>query len=382
MISGATIPYMRNVWLIACSFFFIFFGFGTAQLYLVVLFNDQGRGQLALLSLLLVYGAFLVASIFISKLVPLLGGLKRSLIVGASTYVLFVASVALATTSLLLIASVVVGIGAGLLWVSSTQITADSSTARNAGRNFGLQTATQNIGNIAGILTGGYLVHTLPISSMYLILSAVALAGLVLLSWVRPPREELEHRSFKTFFAFDKRMLALFPVLFGFSFLAGQAFTAMNVIIVALLGLGAIPLVIGIFRVSNIAGSLSIGTISDWFSRSLVIAFLIIVGLIGIVLFTTTRALAPLLIGVICIGVSLSALPPVCLAWMKERLHNEEYLHAFGIFYVYSNIGVVAAVISNLYLSPRASFIPVIVAFLLALPGILLFQSFTQKDRR
>lgn len=373
---------MRNIWLIACSFFFVFFGFSTAQQYLVVLFNDQGRGRIALISLFLLYAAFLITGIFVAKLVPILGGLKRSLVVGTFTYALFTASVALGNTPLLLIASVLVGVGAGLLWISSAQIIADSSPPRTAGRNFALQTASQNAGSIAGILAGGYLVRVLPLSSMYLILACVVLVGLALLLCLRPAREEAEHRPFKAFFAFDKRMLVLFPLFFGFNFLSGQSFTAMNIVIVSFFGLGAIPLITSIFRIGNIAGSLSMGAISDRFSKLAVIAFLILTGLAGIVVFTTTHTFSPLLTGVVLIGVSLSALGAVSLAWLKERLHSDEYLHAFGIVYVYSNIGVVAAIISNLYLSPGASFIPAAIALLFALPGILLFQSLTNKDRQ
>ena len=210
---------MRNVWLISCSFFLIFFGFGTAQQYLVVVFNGQGRGYLALTSLFLIYGAFTITGVFVAKLVPHLGGLKHSLLIGTCTYALFIASVALGNTPFLLLASVLGGIGAGLLWVSSAQVIADSSTTRTAGRNFALQTAFHNAGNIAGIVAGGYFVDALSTSGMYLALAAAVLIGLIVLLWVEPVREEVERRPFKVFFIFDRRMLALFPLFFGFNFL-------------------------------------------------------------------------------------------------------------------------------------------------------------------
>lgn len=369
---------MRNVWLISVAFFFIFFGFGTAQQYLVVLFNQDGRGQLALLSLLLLYSAFMITGVFVSKLVPFFGGLKRSLIIATFTYALFTASIAFNNAPFLLIASVVCGIGAGLLWTASTQIIADSS-ARRAGRNFALQTAFQNAGNVAGIFVGGYLVGAVSLSTMYLIFAAATLMGPALLLGLRPTREELEHRPFKPFFMFDLRMLALFPLIFGATYLAGQAITAMNVVIVASLGIGAIPFVTSIFRIGNIAGSLSIGAIADRLSKPFLIVVLIGMGLLGVLFFTKSTAEWPLITGTVLIGIALAALVPISLALLKERLHTEEYLYAFGIVYVYTNLGIVIAIISNIYLSSRESFIPGAIAFMLAIPGVFLFEFLTKK---
>ncbi|OGG71126.1 hypothetical protein A3F27_02170 [Candidatus Kaiserbacteria bacterium RIFCSPHIGHO2_12_FULL_53_13] len=370
---------MRNVILISLAFFFIFFGFGTAQQYLVILFNQQGRGHLALASLFLLYGAFLIAGIFISKLVPLLGGLKRSLMIGASTYALFVASVAFNNMPLLLIASVVIGIGAGLLWVCSGQIIADSSNERTAGRNLAFQIISQNGGNIAGIYTGAYLVRAFSLENMYLLLTASVLLGYIFLPWIRPAKEEVKEHVFKPYYAFDRRMLVLFPLLFSAYFLAAQTFTAMNVIIVTLLGVASVPLVISVLKVSNIIGSFSVGTISGWFSKAGTLSMLVLISLSGVYLFTQTYTLLPLIVGAILLGFSMSAIYPVCLSWLKERLPSEEYLYALGTFHVYTNIGVVSAITANLWLPSGTSFIPGVIALIFAIPGVLAFQTLTKK---
>lgn len=370
---------MRNVISVSLAFFFIFFGFGTAQQYLVILFNGQGRGHLALMSLFLIYGAFMIAGIFITKLVPRLGGLKRSLMIGAFTYALFVASVAFNSTPLLLAASVVIGIGAGLVWVCGAQIITNSSDERTTGRNLAFQIIAVNSGNIAGIYTGAYLVRTVSLENMYLALTASVLLAFLFLPWIRLAKEEVRERVFRAYYAFDRRMLVLFPLLFGSYFLAAQAFTAMNLIIVSLLGIASIPLVITVFKASNIAGSFSSGTISGWFSKAAVLTALVVIALSGIYFFTQTHALVPFLIGTVLIGFSVTAVYPVCLAWLKERLPSDEYLQALGIFHVYTNIGVVSAVTANMWLSSRSSFVPGVIALLLALPGIALFQSLTKK---
>ena len=370
---------MRNVWLISVAFFFIFGGFGTAQQYLVVLFKNAGQGDLALISLFILYGTFLLTGIFITKFVPILGGLKRSLIIGACTYALFTAAVALGNTPLLLIASALIGFGGGLLWVCSGQIISDSSDNRTAGRNFGFQIVGQNAGNIAGIYGGGYLVQSVPMPLMFSILALVVLCGIILLPFIRPTNEEVQEKVFKPLFAFDKRMLVLFPLLFGAYFLGGQAFVGMSFVVLAFLGIGAIPLMVAIFKIGSIAGSFSIGTISDRLAKNTTLASIVLVALAGVALFTMTSTLVPLLAGAIIIGFTFAAVYPVVLAWLKERLDPQEYLQALGIFHVYTNIGVVSALIANMYLSPRAGFVPGAIALVIALPGIFLFHRLTRR---
>ena len=75
----------------------------------------------------------------------------------------------------------------------------------------------------------------------------------------------------------------------------------------------------------------------------------------------------------------MAAIYPVCLAWQR-KLPAEEYFDALGIFHVYSNIGVLFAIVANLKLSAEASFIPGIIALLLALPGIVLFRNLSRKQ--
>ncbi|MCX6723534.1 MAG: hypothetical protein NT094_05775 [Candidatus Staskawiczbacteria bacterium] len=150
----------RNILFISIAFFFIFFGFGTAQQYLVILFSAQGRGGLALSSLFILYGSFLLTGIVVAKIIPWLGGLKKSLIFGSLTYFLFVASVAVNNMFFLYAASVLVGVGAGLLWVSSGQIITDSSGEHTVGRNLSFQMIGMYSGNILGIYSGSYVVNS------------------------------------------------------------------------------------------------------------------------------------------------------------------------------------------------------------------------------
>ncbi|MDO8482075.1 MAG: MFS transporter [bacterium] len=364
----------RNVVSISLAFFFIFFGFGTAQQYLVILFNNQGRGHLALVSLFLLYGVFLVTGIFISRLVPLLGGLKRSLILGAVTYVLFVASVAYDNTPILLIVSVVMGIGSASLWVCSEQIIADSSDKRNVGRNLAFQMIGLYSGNIAGIYAGGYMVNIFTHQNMYAFLVGTICIGVLILFWTRTIKEELNLHPFRPEHISNPRMILLFPLVFATYFLLAQAFAGINLLTVSLLGIGSIPLVVTIFKLSNIIGSFGSGALAGRFSKSILLISLTFVTLGGVLLFMNAYTLVPFLAATAIVGLTTASTYPVTLAWLKETLPSEEYMYSLGTFHVYSNLGVLAALGANLFLSAKASFVPGVLALLIALPCIYRFN--------
>lgn len=363
----------RNVWLIATSFFFVFFGFGTAQQYLIILFNQQGRGHLALISLVVLYTTFLITGIFVSKLIPWIGGLKRSLMIGASTYVFFVASVAVNSTPLLLFAAFLIGIGAGLLWVSSGQIIVDSADAADSGRNLALQSIGMYSGNIFGIYTGRFLATTVALSQMYMILAAATLMGLLFIFFIHPLKEEVRPRPFKPLFIFDRRMLAVFPIIFGAYFLLGQVFTAMNLIIVAILGIGAIPLFVTCIKLSNIAGSFGSGSLSKYMSKRLLLTILILIAILGTAVFTSAHALMPVLAGALLLGFSMAAMYPVTLSYLKETMPEDEFLYTLGTFHVYTNVGALSAIATNLLLPAGASFIPGTIALMIAIPILWMY---------
>lgn len=369
---------VRNVWLISIAFFFIFAGFNSAQQYLTVIFEQQGREDLALLSILVLYGTFMATGVFISKAIPLLGGLKRSLVIGAATYALFCASVAVSNAAVLLLASIVIGAGAGLIWVSSAQIIADSSEKNTAGRHFGFQATGQFGGMVLGLFLSSYLLQTVSVTVTYLILAACACIGVVLLTRVQPLREESPNRPFRPFFLFDARMLCLFPILAGSSYALLEMTTALNFVVIAALGAAALPIVISAARIGNMVGTLTAGTLSDRYSKKLILVILTLGGLASMGGALITDDFVFLLGSALLFGSSMSAAAPVVLAWLKESLPQHEYLDALGTVQVYNTLGAVAAAGANLALSYTASFVPGAIILVIALPCLALFHAKTR----
>lgn len=365
---------MRNTLLISIGFFVLFAGFASAQQYLLVIFEETGRGHLALFALMLLYGAFALSGLGAAKLISFLGGLKRSLIIGTFTYILFVASVALGNTSFILVCAVLMGVGATLVWVPSGQMIVESSSTHTRGRNLSFQTVGLYVGTSLGVWVGGFLYETASIYTMYLVLASLMLFSIPLFLLTKPVQEVVVLRPFRPQFFFDHRMLLLLPILAGAYFLQGQTFTAMNLIIVGVIGASALPLVIGIVRLSNMAGSLSSGALSDRINKGVVLAGVITVALIGTCIFTFAANLTVLIVGSLLLGFSMASFYPVCLSWLKEKMAEDEYLDALGVFHVYTNIGTLLAITTNLWLPAATSFMPAVIALLIGFPCIIAFH--------
>jgi len=368
----------RNVILISAVFFFVFAGFSAGQQYLTILFKRTGEEHLALVSLFLLYGTFLLAGTVVAKAIPLLGGLKRTLSLGACIYGLFIASIAFENTYLLLFSSVVMGFGGALLWVSSGKIIGDSSSNETAGRNFAYQVVAQNLGSIAGLMIGAHLLRTVSFENMYLTLAAIVAIGAILTLFVKPSQQEVHDRPFNFFFLRDRRMLTLFPLLFGTAFLAGQSFTAMNTVVVDILGIGSLALIIGVLKGGNILGSLVSGVVADAWSKMATLIITVALAFIGIVLFVATHSYFLIFTGAILMGIAMASVYPVCLALLKEHLKPEEYVYSLGVFHVYNNVGAIAAILTNMWLYGGFTFLPGVIALLFAVPGILLFPKMSR----
>ena len=363
------------MWLISLSFFFVFAGFNSAQQYLTVFFEREGHEQLALISLLILYTVFMATGIFISKVLPFFGTLKRALMIGAATYALFCLAVACNTPLVLLIASAVIGFGAGLMWVSSSYLIADTSSASMAGRNFAYQTVGQFGGMIAGMFVAAYLFELTSFVVAYIIFAIEIAIGIALMSGIRPVRERAEIRAFRPLFILDTRMLALLPLLTGTSFVLAELGTAINFVVIAALGAAALPLVIGASRFGSMIGTFIAGTLADRYSKQSVLASLVVIALLAQSLVLLKGSFPIFLIGCLTLGLTVSAVFPVVLAYLKVSMPHEEYAYAIGAAHAYNTFGFVVALIANLFLSARASFVPGALILIVGLVAIFFLKN-------
>lgn len=301
-------------------------------------------------------------------------GLKRSFILGALTYLFFVVSVVLNITPLFMLASVLIGIGASLLWVSSGKIITDSSTIEESGKNLGIQFASVLIGSLFGVTMGGLLLKNLSIDRLYVLFSLAIVIGLPFLFLIKIKDKTIKDNILNISYLFDKKLIFIFPVIFASYFLSAQTFSSMNEVILSKFGI----LYVGVFavflQVGIVTGALTIGKISDIYDKRTILYILMGLGGIGAAIFISSSLFFWVLVGTIILGLYLSGTYPVALSLLRINLSKNEYIYGLGAFQVYGNIGTVIALFSAQNFPTLNIFIAGIIFLLLASLSFYLYK--------
>jgi len=363
----------KNVLYTSIGFFFVFFGFGAAQQYLVPLLTLQDMKDLALMSLFLLYTVFLVAGILAPKIISILG-LKKSILLGATTYWLFALSVILANPIVLFFISGLIGFGAALMWISSGQIISDNSTKSNLGRNLGFQYASFLIGNLLGVAFGAALLTAVPFQYLYLYLAIAIMISIPFFAALKITEKKSMDKKFNPYYIFDKKLILLFPLVFSTHFIYSQTFAAMNLIVLGLFGIFFVGLLATIGRITGVLGGLSIGKISDKYKKEHVLYASIVIGIIGALLFVGSSEIVSVTAGIVFMAIFASATYPVCLSLLKQSVSEKDYIYAVGSFHVYTTVGVLGALYSTMIFDPRTSFIPGLIFLFISFPAIFFFS--------
>lgn len=364
----------KNVLYTSIGFFFVFFGYGAAQQYLVPLLKLQGRENAALYALMLLYGAYLAGGIITPKFIKRWGP-KASLIGGAFTYFLFVLSVSSGSIPLLYAVSLLIGFGAAFLWISSAQIIADASAENTMGRNLGFQNAIYLLGSFLGVVLGGLLVQYISLRVFYLFFAVSILISFYFFRLISGGNEiRSRDGKFHLRYIFKKKFLLLFPIIFSAYFVSAQAFAAINLIVLGLFGFGFVATSAVVFRLSAITGSFLAGRASDLFGREKVLIISAVLGAVGLLLFLANSMFFLMALGLVLMGLFTSATQPVCLSLLKDRVSGEEYSYAVGVFSVYATFAVVSALFATRFFGAYMSFIPGIIFLFLAFPALFFFK--------
>ena len=361
----------RNIFLITANFFWVFFGFGAAQQYLVPLLTLQGKQQFSYTILAVLYISFfvfeLIGPFIISRL-----GLKKSLIFGTATYISFIISLLSNHTGIIIFSSFLTGAGAGLYWISSGQLIADNSSPKNLGRNFGLQNFGFLLGNLLGITLGGIVLTILPFQHLYFLFMISAVLGLPCALLIKTDKTTLPTAAFSLSHLTNSKFLFLFPIIFAATYILVQTFTTMNIVVLNLFGLTTVGILATIFRISTTISGFYIGKLSDSFNKVYLLIGIGISGLIGSLLFLFIPFLWALILSMGLLGIFVSSTYPICLSLLKSHVSENEYLTSIGVFHAYNTSPVIVSLFLSSFFSPRASFIPGVLMIIVGLP--LLYQ--------
>ena len=109
-----TVP--RPIILLGIALFFIFFGFNAAQQFITPFFEQQGIVEVGFQSLILIYISLVFANPFAAAIAVKYG--PKVVVVGGSlAYSLYIASLVSGVVSLIYLASLLLGVGAGFFWM-------------------------------------------------------------------------------------------------------------------------------------------------------------------------------------------------------------------------------------------------------------------------
>lgn len=370
-------PKSKNVLLVSFGYFWLFGGYAAAQQYLVPLLALQGRTHLALSSLLTLYTAFLFANIFVPKLITILG-LRFSLILGAVGFAGFITSVATNTGVIFIyLTSILAGIGSSLVWISGGEIVARSSEKNKHGSNLGFQASIYWLGSWLGIGLGGFFLEKLALEELFIYFLLAILLSIPFFFLIKIKNdnnkniEEEKKLQFK--YLFDKRLILLFPFVFSSFFVSGLGFSAINLIALSF-GLGFVGILAIISQGSRIIGSFSSGFLADKVSKINLLYVIIFFIFLGIPLIFLTSLKITVILGVIILNIAHPSVYPVSLALLKEKIPSADYTKSLGVFFLYTGLGSVSALLTTLYFDPKISFIPGIIFLLLAIPSIYFFS--------
>merc|ERR1712137_334025 len=247
------------IFLLGFDFFLLFFSFNTTQNFETSLNDKLGFWCLSLL-----YFSFALSSLVSGVVVKKLGA-KMALFVGSLGYTEFVFANLYPVGWVLLPSSVVIGIGASLLWTAQGTYTSKSSVEQTLGVHMGMFFALYQMNQIFGNLFAAlFLTRGFNTSGLFVVLGVVsAFASGMFLTLRSPPEDDpsTKHERIvsisEVIGVFKERVMQL---LFCVIFLSGLNISIFSGSFTALIG---DPVTIGyvmcVFGISDFIGSFANG---------------------------------------------------------------------------------------------------------------------------
>ena len=172
-----------NVVVLTIGFSLLFLAYNTLQAYVSSLLP----GNLGFQSLVVVYVAYevsLVAAPFICEVI----GDRGAMVLGSAMYVVYIASLAVLNPAAILVASVLIGFGAAILWVAQGSALTLWSTDATRGRNAGVFWGGFQLSAIAGplmsysILSNEAIAEGSKVTVLFTVFAAISVAGVATLA--------------------------------------------------------------------------------------------------------------------------------------------------------------------------------------------------------
>ena len=334
----------RSILLLSIAFALIFFGFNGVQQYVTVYFDQLGQGSVGFVSLLLVYLFFMIFSPLAVPIMTKLG-MVPTMILGGLVYGLYIYSLMVPSVVLVLVASCLLGVAAGMLWTAQGSYLLRSSDAGSYGRSAGLFTMIWALGAALGMMLFGFVSGRLGYHYSLILWGSIPFLGVGLLFFL-PPRNVQDSRS--TFMAsLDGKMIRLGIVNFVFMFMFGLVIGSIPLVLKNSFSLVVIGIMGSLFFVTSVLCSYLGGRLSDIFGRRLLVMIGFLCAVLGLVCLVIPNKWI-VLVGIILVSLMYAIMGPVLQAMAGDFGNTEQNVATFSAF---RNFGVVVSLLAGLFIA-------------------------------
>jgi len=338
----------RNVKQLAIAFMFIFFGYNAVQQYVTVFFSEYGNVNAGFITLILIYGFFMVGNL-ISPLVVNRLGSRISMILGGATYAVFILSLQFGTFYVYP-AAILIGIGAGILWTGQNNYLISNSKKEVYGASSGLFTTTMALGMALGSSIIGALSYLFALQNLFLLFAAGPLIGIIIIMFMKKGKPDNIPNPIK----YIKRSLMSITVIrlsvigFAFSFAQGLVMGIMPIKIAEIMGIQYVGILAMLFFIGPVSLSYVTGWLSDKLGRKKLLIYSFIPLLLGLILAYFAKTGFALVASIILLTINRGALMPLRFALIGDISNHQNINNVTAVFNMMNTLAVTLALLISM----------------------------------
>lgn len=349
----------RNIRLLGVSFLLIFFGFDGFQQYVTTYFQSLGVPRIGFLSLVLVYLAFMIGSLPAASTISRFGA-KRSMVIAVLAYALYGFSLLTETPWAILVASVVLGAAAAVLWTAQSAYLIRASDASTYGADAGRFATMFAIGAASGVFLLGILLPYIGFRVGLATFAVVPLVALVLLMRLDDLRGDVKQRNWHAAFRLLRSAAALriATVWFPFNFIQGLVLGIVPLKIAEVFGaIPAIGVLVGMFYLAPVLTAYVLGVLSDRIGRNGMVTATFGLSIAGIVLLGIARSPMLLILAIVLLAINFGLGRTISFALVGD-VTSDATLDAFSaLTWFVQSIALTSAFVLPLVLHGNALFV-------------------------
>lgn len=348
----------KEMRLLSIAFLFLFAGFDGVQQYVTTFFSEANLPTVGFQSLILVYLFFILSdplsAVFVSK-----NGARKSMMIGVVFYVVYIIMLTTEVISLIYAASILLGVGASLLWTGQNSYMVRATKKENRGTNAGFFGTLLYFGSTLGVIILGLLIKRFSFRWSFLyftFLPGISLWLLTKLKDLRPKKSE-NHFLLMRKALTSKTAWRISAVWFATFFINGLAIGLIPIQIKNTIGLNYVGYLSSLFYLMPILFAYWFGKLSDARGRKGILVLAFSLSFIGLISLYFSHQVILLVTGIVFIALFFSMAYPMTLALVGDvaTKKNLEYLTAF--FWMVRNVGVVSSLVLSTFIQTKLIYI-------------------------